>query len=138
MPALSLPCFAGGDPVPLFGLDRPVVINLWASWCAPCRAELPEFQRLADRYGDRLLVLGVVTGDSRAAAASLARDLNISFPAVFDESAQVQRSVNAPSVLPVTLFVDAAGRLTYVDATGALTEPGLTELVGAHLGVLLS
>jgi thiol-disulfide isomerase/thioredoxin len=133
---LTLPCFAGGTSVALRGLGQPAVINLWASWCEPCRAELPEFQRLADRANGKVEVLGVVTDDSRSAASSLAADLAITFPTMFDASSQLQHSV-AP-VLPVTLFVDANGVVRHVDLSGALALSTLEDLVHQHLGVVLS
>ncbi|MDT5029385.1 MAG: hypothetical protein QOE61_5811, partial [Micromonosporaceae bacterium] len=112
------------------------VINLWASWCGPCRAELPEFQRLADRANGKVVVLGVVTDDSRSAASSLAADLDITFPTLLDASSQLQHSV-AP-VLPVTLFVDANGVVRHTDLSGALALSTLEDLVHQHLGVVLS
>jgi thiol-disulfide isomerase/thioredoxin len=133
---LTLPCFVGGTSVALRGLGQPAVINLWASWCEPCRTELPEFQRLADRANGKLAVLGVVTDDSRSAASSLAAELAITFPTMFDASSQLQHSV-AP-VLPVTLFVDANGVVRHVDLSGALALSTLEDLVHQHLGVVLS
>jgi thiol-disulfide isomerase/thioredoxin len=137
LPDLSLPCFAGGTTVALRGLGQPTVINLWASWCEPCRAELPELQRLADRAGGAVTVLGVVTNDSRPAAASLAADLGVSFPAVFDGSSELQHSVG-PQVLPMTLFVDASGVVRHLDVSGALDLSTLEDLVRRHLGVVLA
>jgi thiol-disulfide isomerase/thioredoxin len=134
VPSVTLPCFTGGAPVALAGLGRPAVINLWASWCAPCRQELPEFQRLADAANDTVAVIGVVTQDTQTAAASLAEDLGITFPTLFDSAAQLQRSV-APLVLPITLFVDAGGRLRHVHTTGALTLSTLERLTREYLGV---
>jgi thiol-disulfide isomerase/thioredoxin len=133
---LNLPCFVGGTSVALRGLGQPAVINLWASWCGPCRAELPEFQRLADRANGKVAVLGVVTADNRSAAASLAADLDITFPTLFDASSQLKHSV-AP-VLPVTLFVDANGVVRHMDLSGALALSTLEDLVHQHLGVVLS
>jgi thiol-disulfide isomerase/thioredoxin len=137
VPAVTLPCFTDGAPIALARLGRPAVINLWASWCAPCRAELPEFQRLADLAGNKIIVLGVVTGDRRSAAASLASDLGLSFPALFDESGQLGRDLATPA-LPVTLLVDADGGLRHVDKSGALTLAALRELASTHLGVVVS
>ena len=75
LPDLRLPCFTGGEPVGLDAVRGPAVINLWASWCGPCRKELPAFQRLAGRTGGQLHVVGVDTRDDREAAQSLAADL---------------------------------------------------------------
>jgi hypothetical protein len=81
-------------------------------------------------------VLGVVTRDRRAAAASLAEDLGITFPALDDADEQVRVAL-APGGLPATLFVDAGGRVRYVHNFGPLDEETLVGLVTEHLGVSL-
>jgi thiol-disulfide isomerase/thioredoxin len=131
---LTLPCLAGGSRVTLRALGQPAVINLWASWCPPCRTELPEFQKLADSTGGRLLVLGVDTGDTVNAASSAASDLGVNFPSVFDSSEELRRSVGK-QFLPVTLFVDGQGLIRHVDTSGALTRDEMVDLVGQHLGL---
>jgi thiol-disulfide isomerase/thioredoxin len=133
---VTLPCMAGGRTVQLSALGRPAVVNLWASSCAPCREELPALQRFADRAADRLVVLGVVTGDTRKAASETAADLGVRFPAVFDEGQLVLRSAVGRMGLPATLFVDAAGRVRFVYQSGVpLDEKSVTALVRDHLGV---
>jgi len=92
MADITLPCFAGGAAVRLGALGKPAVLNLWASWCGPCRSELPVIQRYADASGGAVAVLGVVTGDTRTAAASFAEDVGVTFPSVFDKDSAVQRS----------------------------------------------
>ncbi|MFD0819309.1 TlpA family protein disulfide reductase, partial [Micromonospora zhanjiangensis] len=134
LPDLRLPCFTGGAPVGLAELPGPAVINLWASWCPPCRKELPAFQRLAVRAGDRLHVLGVDTRDDRAAAESLATDFGLTYPTLFDPDERLRRAL-ARTALPVTLFVDGQGRVRHVDNTGALTDDTLAALVERHLDV---
>jgi thiol-disulfide isomerase/thioredoxin len=136
LPDISLPCMAGGRAVSLRALGEPAVINLWASWCGPCRTELPEFQRLADGADGQVAVLGVVTGDSLTASSSLAADLGVSFPTLFDANSELQRAT-PPAVLPVTLFVDAGGVVRHVDRSGALGLSTLQDLVRQHLGVAL-
>jgi thiol-disulfide isomerase/thioredoxin len=135
MADLTLPCFAGGAPVRLGALGKPAVLNLWASWCPPCRAELPVIQRYADATGGAVAVLGVVTGDTRTAAASFAEDVGVTFPAVFDKDSAVQRSGLVPVVLPVTLFVDAQGRVRHVEAAAIPDVSTLDSLVARYLGV---
>jgi thiol-disulfide isomerase/thioredoxin len=134
---LVLPCFTGGEQVDLGRLGRPAVINLWASWCAPCRTELPALQRLADAAGDDLVVLGVITGDTRTKAAALAEDLAVTFPAVFDPAAEAQRTLG-PGGLPLTALVDADGQVRYTHRSGVLTLESATDLVRTHLGVEVS
>lgn len=140
LPAIALACFAGGDAVRLDRLRGPLVINLWASWCAPCRKELPELQRFADLAGDRVTVLGVVTGDTPAAAASLGDDLSVSLPMLRDDSEELRRALGR-GALPVTVLVDAQGIVRYVTsatASAVLTLEALTELVRKHLDLEVS
>jgi thiol-disulfide isomerase/thioredoxin len=135
LPELALPCFTGGRPVDIGQIRGPALINLWASWCAPCRQELPVFQRLAGRAGDRVHVIGVVTGDDRGAAQSLADDLGVSFPAVYDREAALQARLGKVG-LPVTVFVGAGGRISYVYNSTPLDDGALARLVERHLGVV--
>jgi thiol-disulfide isomerase/thioredoxin len=137
LPDLTLPCFTGGEPFRLADLRGPAIVNLWASWCTPCREELPLFQRYADRAAGEIRVLGVVHQDPRPeAAALLARDLGITFPALVDQEGQVRTAVGAVGV-PATVFVDSEGLIRYVYQGPPLDEPTLAQLVTEHLGVSL-
>lgn len=133
LPELTLPCLTGGEPFALADLRGPAVVNLWASWCTPCRAELPELQRYADRAAGQVHVLGVVTRDRPAAAAALATDLGITFPALADRDGQLHSALPGMS-LPVTLFVDEAGAIAYLHPR-ELDEDAVAGLVADHLGV---
>ncbi|MGY0231258.1 TlpA disulfide reductase family protein [Longispora urticae] len=124
---MELPCFTGGAASTVTG---PAVVNLWASWCAPCRQELPAFQRLADK--DQVRVLGVVTLDDRARALDTAKDLKITFPMLYDSAGRLQKSVGR-SLLPITLFVAADGRVTHTYTGPALDDAALGALVEEHL-----
>ena len=136
MPAVTLPCFNGGTPVALAGLGRPAVINLWASSCAPCRTELPELQAFADEARDRVVVLGVITADTHDAAAWAGADFGVSFPSVFDPDRRLLTALGRIAI-PVTLFVDGRGNVTYQDVSGALTQQKLRALTAEHLGISL-
>ena len=107
-----------------------VVLNAWASWCGPCRQELPTFQRLAD--SGRVPVLGVVTEDRRDAAAWLGDELKVSLPSVYDRAGDLKAAVGE-NLLPLTLFVGADGRaVVYRDV--ALTDQTLAQLIQQHFG----
>jgi cytochrome c biogenesis protein CcmG/thiol:disulfide interchange protein DsbE len=136
LPDLTLACFTRGEPVRLVGLRGPAVINLWATWCAPCRTELPAMQRLADRAGDRLRVVGVDTGDERDAAASFGADTGVALPTLFDPDKTLMTALRRPA-LPVTVFVDATGR-TFVYNAAALDDAQLGRLVREHTGVTVA
>jgi thiol-disulfide isomerase/thioredoxin len=135
MPDLSLPCFAGGQPIRLAHLGTPTVINLWASWCGPCRAELPEFQRYADRAGGRVQVIGVITNDPvRSKPQSLIDDFGLRFPMLYDERGALRTQAAAPG-MPTTLLVDAQGRIAHRYSARPLDEAALAGLVDRYLGV---
>jgi cytochrome c biogenesis protein CcmG/thiol:disulfide interchange protein DsbE len=132
LPDLRLPCFAGDTTVVLRELRGPAVINLWASWCTPCRRELPVMQRLADRAGGRLAVLGVDTGDGRADGASFADAKGITMPTLFDQDRKLLSAV-AGTALPITIFLNGDGR-SYVNRL-PLDEASLPGLVRKYTGV---
>ena len=111
LPALSLPCLVPGEEVSLDDLgDRPVLVNLWASWCGPCREEMPLLQGAYERDGDRIGFLGVNTEDTPSAAASLLADLDVTYAHVVDRDKDLVTELAAPG-LPVTLAVSADGRV---------------------------
>jgi len=113
------------------------VINLWASWCHPCRKELPVFQHLADTMGERVHVVGVDTRDERESAQSLAADLGITYPNLVDRD-ELLRTALGRSTLPLTLFVDGQGRIRHVHDAGALDDDALAGLLQRHLGVAMA
>ncbi|WP_326561596.1 TlpA family protein disulfide reductase [Micromonospora sp. NBC_01796] len=136
LPDVGLPCFTGGAEVSLAAVRGPAVVNLWAAWCLPCRKELPAFQRLAERAGGQLHVVGVDTRDDRDDARDLAGELGLTFPTLFDPGEKLRSGVAAPG-LPATVFVDAQGRIRHLDVTGALDDNKLAALVEQHLGVVV-
>jgi thiol-disulfide isomerase/thioredoxin len=136
LPDLELPCFTGGAPVRLADLRGPAVINMWASWCEPCRDELPVMQRLAERAGGRLHVLGVDTGDSRDAAASFGAARKVTMPTLYDRDKKVLSALGR-ATLPVTIFVDAAGR-DYVHPVPVDDDAELSRLLREHTGVAVA
>jgi cytochrome c biogenesis protein CcmG/thiol:disulfide interchange protein DsbE len=86
------------------------VINKWASWCVPCRAELGAFQRVAARYGRRVAFLGLDSGDaSRTDAAAFLRAHPLSYPSYYDPSGALGSRVTDSSFTPVTVFVPVHG-----------------------------
>jgi cytochrome c biogenesis protein CcmG/thiol:disulfide interchange protein DsbE len=132
LPDLRLPCFTGGQKVALTQIKAPAVINFWASWCGPCRTELPVIQGLAARTAGKLTVLGVDTGDRRDAGASFAAAKQVTMPTLFDAD-QTLFAALAGQALPMTVFVDATGRRTLYRLP--LTDKTLPEQVREHTGV---
>ncbi|MEU1749579.1 TlpA family protein disulfide reductase [Micromonospora arida] len=134
LPELTLSCFTGGAPVVLREVAGPAVINVWASWCPPCRKELPAFQRLSERAAGQLQVVGVNSRDSRGGAQSIGEDFGVRFPILVDQGEALQRELKR-NAIPLTLFVDADGQVRHIDASGALDDTRLAKLVRQHLGL---
>ncbi|MEW2431598.1 redoxin family protein [Micromonospora sp. NPDC047644] len=134
LPELTLSCFTGGAPVVLREVAGPAVINVWASWCPPCRKELPAFQRLSERATGKLQVIGVNSRDSRGGAQSIGEDFGVRFPILVDQGEALQRELKR-NAIPLTLFVDGDGQVRHIDASGALDDTRLAELVRQHLGL---
>ena len=138
LPDLSLPCLGaagGAASVPLRRLTgRPMVVNLWASWCGPCRAELPALARLSETAGERLRVLGVASLDVPANSVSFAADSRLPFPSLQDRDGDLERGLRRNG-LPVTVLVRTEGTIAYVYQGAPLTDASLRQLVRDKLGV---
>jgi thiol-disulfide isomerase/thioredoxin len=140
LPSVTLPCVTGGAPVAFDGLRGPAVINLWASWCLPCRVELPMLQEFADDTGGAVHVVGVVTRDTHDAASWFADAAGVSFPSLYDRDGQVLDALPALGALPlgslpVTLFVDGHGQVRHVHQFPELDAAALDRLAAEHLGI---
>jgi thiol-disulfide isomerase/thioredoxin len=107
---------------------HPVIVNIWGSWCGPCRAELPGLQQVYDTTkASGVAVLGIDVRDDRSAAADFVRDRAITFPSIFD---QPGRSLDALSgyprnTVPSTIVLDREHRVAAV----FLTSVRATELL---------
>src|SRR5262249_4915896 len=133
LPGLSLPCLGADGQLRLADLDGPTVINIWASWCGPCRAELPAFQRYANAAGQRVRVIGVDSDDTRANGQALADDLHLVFPMLHDDRGSLRIALGR-AALPVTVLV-SDGRIAYVHNGPALDDAGILDLVRRYLGI---
>jgi cytochrome c biogenesis protein CcmG/thiol:disulfide interchange protein DsbE len=93
---------------------HPVVINKWASWCSPCRAEFPVFERVATDRGRRVAFLGLDAQDKAPAAKRFLRGRPLPYPSYEDPDQSLSRTLEAPEVAPVTVFLDAEGRTAFI------------------------
>lgn len=92
----------------------PVVANVWASWCGPCRHEFPYFQQAAAEYGKRVAFLGIDSQDSDDAARTFLRDTPVPYPSYADPDEEIARSVGVRLGLPDTAFYDRRGELVHL------------------------
>ena len=139
LPDLTLPCLGGGRSVDLSSLTGPLVINLWASNCGPCREEMPAIEAFHRTYGARVPVLGIDYQDLQPAAAlELARRSGVSYPLVADPGGEVNAKAPFPVIrgIPYFVFVTPGGDVTAVPG-GIDSAADLVALVRRHLGVAL-
>lgn len=92
---------------------HPVVVNVWASWCQPCRFELPFFQRQAVKRGAQVAFLGVNSGDNRAEARKISALYPMPYPSIEDPRQSVVSDYGALG-MPATAFYDARGKRVLV------------------------
>lgn len=122
-----------GEPTSL--ADRKgkvVVVNFWASWCAPCRAEAPALEEVAkETKADGVEFLGINIKDNKAPAKAFVRNFKTSYPSIYDQSGAIAmgfRKTVPPSAIPSTLVIDRQGRVAAV-VIGQTNYRGLKRLV---------
>jgi thiol-disulfide isomerase/thioredoxin len=142
--ALGAAACGGGDGerLPSLGLERldapgtlrtdelgdlPVVVNLWATWCVPCRAELPAFDEVAAEMAGSVRVVGVNVGEERATAEALVAELGLGFEQYLDPDADLSAGLGV-TTMPTTVFVDAGGDIVDLHA-GPLTADELRDRI---------
>jgi peroxiredoxin len=91
-----------------------VLVNFWASWCGPCREEMPQLNRLYDKYrGAGLVMLGVNVDEDPAKAAAVAAQLGVRFPVLLDSDKQVSGRYEL-SAMPSTVLIDRNGKVRFL------------------------
>ena len=114
-----------GDSITLSELrGQAVLVNLWATWCPPCRAEMPAIQKLYNEYKDQgFVVLGVdmIYQDDASAVQSFIQEKGLTFPILMDETGQVAQKYALRS-LPSSFFIDRAGVIQEVVIGGPMSE----------------
>lgn len=123
-PSISLQEFEGI----LVGLQgQPVVVNIWASWCAPCRTEMPLLQGAADAYDGRAVILGIASNDDPGEAQRFLDDMGLDYPNVFDTTGEIRVALGL-SAYPTTYVFGADGTLL-ARVNGGISEQRLASLI---------
>ena len=116
---------------------KPLIINVWASWCAPCRAEMGSLERLSVRGGKKIAVIGISTDDYPDRAQAFLKQYKTSFSHFIDQRLQLENMLGA-NRLPLTLLVDTEGKVVgkYYGAK-EWDSPEALDLIGRSFGVRL-
>jgi cytochrome c biogenesis protein CcmG/thiol:disulfide interchange protein DsbE len=113
---------------------HPVVVNQWASWCGPCRAEFPHFQKLSLALGKRVAFLGVDSMDNDGDAAAFLKRYPIAYPSYKDGDGKVAQVFNGVGPLPKTIFYLPSGKLSYVHVGQYRDEAALRRDISRYAG----
>lgn len=110
---------------------KPLIINVWASWCGPCRAEMGSLERLSRRFGGKQFnIIGVSTDDDARVAAAFLRQAQVSFDNYLDRNLLLEHMLGADTI-PLTILVDAHGRvLRKFHGSRQWDSPEALELIG--------
>lgn len=135
LPDHTLTRFGGEGEIPVSDYlgGAPVVLNFWATWCAPCVAEMPDFQRVHEAAGEDLRLVGINTQDASINAEPFVQELGITYDLAVDRDGDYFTATGGFG-MPTTLFVTPGGDVAYRH-TGPLTIQQMTDLLAEHLGV---
>ena len=109
------------------------MVNKWAPWCPPCRAEFPYFQRQARKHANEVAFLGVNSNDNAADARRFLDDFPVPYPSYQDPDFEVARVIKGHIAFPTTAFYDSKGSLAYVKQGGYSDEQALAADIRRYL-----
>ena len=132
-PAIEATDLSGRDWTLDDGAERLTWVNFWATNCEPCRTEMPAMQRLADAYGDRLLVLGVDWGESRESVEDFVARYEIGYPILLDPTLDNFYRWSSLDGLPRHYFVDGDGEVIR-EVIGPLEPATMATMLEGLLG----
>jgi peroxiredoxin len=127
VPDVTLPLLDGGQKALSGYRGKPLVLNVWASWCPPCQQEMPAFQQVHESLGERVQFVGLDRADSRSDATSFAQQRKITYDLLFDRDDTLAPQLGV-AVMPTTLLVSADGVVVKTLA-GAITADQLTAAI---------
>lgn len=137
---VTVPCLADGSTVDLGSATAgtPMLVNVWAHWCGPCRAELPVIDEYAKRAGDRVQVLtvqGKEGAENPFLSLTLLAEIGVHLPTVVDTDAKIAAALGVPRAYPSTVLVRADGTVAAVLPRVFESPDEVADVVRQHLGV---
>ncbi len=113
---------------------HPAVVNKWASWCRPCRAEFPIFQQVATERGKRVAFLGVNGADKLPAAQKFLAQRPLPYPSYEDPDEKIAQKLRVAKFFPMTVFLDAKGRTAFIKSGEYTSRSELEADIDKYLG----
>jgi thiol-disulfide isomerase/thioredoxin len=137
LPDADIECLSGEETINISHLRGPLVMPVWASWCEPCKNEMPILQQFYAAHHDKVAVLGVDLMDTSSQGLGAATNWGVSFPSLEDPDGAYRGhlGITAP---PTTLFIDADGQVVYRHIGAVESLQQLSNFVEQYLGVALS
>jgi cytochrome c biogenesis protein CcmG, thiol:disulfide interchange protein DsbE len=133
LPDVDLTALPSGAASSLAQIEGPAVVNLWATWCAPCRAEIPDFEEVHQARGDTIRFVGVNVGEDLDDAQAFIDDIGVTYDQFADADGDAATALLA-TAMPVTIVIDGDGVIT-TRHLGPLDQDGLNEAIDEALGV---
>ena len=133
LPDVEIEWFDGSGTISLSDIEGPAVVNLWATWCAPCRREIPDFEAVHQARGDEVRFVGINIGEDADRAAEFLADVGATYDQFLDSEGYVVTELRT-STMPVTVVLDSDGLITERHL-GPLDQDGLNEAIDEALGL---
>lgn len=133
LPDVEIVPLVDGAPSSLADIEGPAVVNLWATWCAPCRAEIPDFEEVHRARSDEVRFVGINIGEDAAPAAAFIDEVGATYDQFRDPDGFVVTELRT-TAMPVTIVLDADGNVTTRNL-GPMDEDDLNEAIDLALGV---
>ncbi len=122
----------GGSTTLAAYAGTPTVVNFFASYCSPCRAEMPDLEIISKEFADEIDIVGVNRDIDESSWAAMVEETGVTFPTVFEGAAGTLFESIDGRFMPTTIFLDADGRLVHTVA-GLQTEDSLRDLINSEL-----
>ena len=133
LPDVEVERFDDGSTISLADIEGPAVVNLWATWCAPCRREIPDFEAVHQARGDEVRFVGVNIGENVARASEFLTEVGATYDQFLDAEGYVVTELRT-TTMPVTLVLDADGAIS-TRHLGPMDQGDLNDAIDEALAV---